>query len=92
MMETRIVVSLTQTCESCPSQWEGALKDGRALYIRYRWGRLSFGVGADIEEAVDACGEFYEPIGDGYDGYISPGEMTYRLRLYGFDFSAVACG
>jgi hypothetical protein len=35
------VVALKKTCIACPSQWEGALKDGRVVYARYRHGELS---------------------------------------------------
>lgn len=34
------VVELVQTCDACPAQWDGLLDDGRAIYIRYRWGFL----------------------------------------------------
>jgi hypothetical protein len=34
------ITELQQTCVACPSQWEGRLADGRALYIRYRHGYL----------------------------------------------------
>lgn len=33
-----MVVTLEKTCTACPAQWEGKLKDGRALYARYRAG------------------------------------------------------
>jgi hypothetical protein len=46
------VVALKKTSVACPSQWEGDLEDGRAIYIRYRHGHLSVGVGDDIDEAV----------------------------------------
>ena len=35
-----VIVMLEQTCGACPSQWEGQLADGRALYVRYRHGYL----------------------------------------------------
>jgi hypothetical protein len=74
------VTSLIQTCESCPSQWEGRTNDGRYVYVRYRWGYLSIGIGQTFREAVSrrtADGqnigprEFGKSIGDSYDG-----EMT----------------
>lgn len=46
------LATLTRTCLACPSQWEGTLYDGRAIYVRYRHGELSVGIGADIDEAV----------------------------------------
>jgi hypothetical protein len=39
------VTSIRQTCDACPSQWEGTLEDGREIYVRYRWGILHIGVG-----------------------------------------------
>jgi hypothetical protein len=46
------VVALKKTSLACPSQWEGVLEDGRVIYVRYRWGELSVGVGDDVDEAV----------------------------------------
>ena len=50
------VVKLEKTCRACPAQWEGKLEDGRMIYIRYRWGRLSIrvskGAKSDIREAI----------------------------------------
>jgi hypothetical protein len=34
------VVSLVQTCQCHPSQWEGWTSNGRAIYGRFRHGRL----------------------------------------------------
>lgn len=44
---------LQRTCAAFPSQWEGLLEDGRAIYIRARYGWLSFGLGSDIDEAIE---------------------------------------
>lgn len=38
------VVELVQTCPTCPMQWDGTLADGRKLYIRYRWGLLTYSI------------------------------------------------
>jgi hypothetical protein len=35
------LTSIEQTCLACPSQWEGKLKSGRMIYVRYRWGTLN---------------------------------------------------
>lgn len=57
------------TCQACPSQWEGTLADGRHVYVRFRFGVLSVGLGATVEEA--RCDEtFREMISDGLDGFI----------------------
>lgn len=76
------VVSLTQTCSACPSQWEGQLNDGRWLYARYRWGHLSVGLGGSLDEAVGARGPeaLYEAsCGDGLDGCMDTGELRRHL-------------
>lgn len=53
------IVRIVQTCEMFPSQWEGYLADGRAVYVRFRFGRLtvhahpSYPLGPDAECLVD---------------------------------------
>lgn len=37
----------------CPSQWEGKLSDGRAIYIRFRWGTLRASAGDTLDDAID---------------------------------------
>ena len=51
-MSIPTIIDLVQTCLSAPSQWEGVLSDGRWLYVRYRHGDLSMGVGATLDEAL----------------------------------------
>jgi len=67
------LVSLRNTCIACPSQWEGTLEDGRAIYARYRHGELSVGVGNDINEAVrngmSDQALYASDIGNGLDGF-----------------------
>jgi hypothetical protein len=79
------LVALRKTCTACPSQWEGTLDDGRAIYARYRHGELSVGVGDDIDEAVtnsrtDAA-LHADYIGDGLDGFMDLHEL--KNHLYG---------
>ena len=80
-----VVVALEKTCTACPSQWEGTLGDGRTLYVRYRGGALSVGVGQGIDEAVrnssSAATFFSEHVGDGLDGFMDFEEL--RTHLYG---------
>jgi hypothetical protein len=68
------VLTLRKTCLACPSQWEGALDDGRAVYARFRHGNLSVGIGETVDEAVDSAMSdqaLYEgEIGDGLDGFM----------------------
>jgi hypothetical protein len=79
-----VVTALKKTCTACPAQWEGTLDDGRALYIRYRWGGLSVGAGKDIDDAVkNRWGDkalFEENVGDGLDGYMDFEELKAHLH------------
>lgn len=62
--------TVTMTCVACPAQWEGTLEDGRCVYVRYRGGWLSVGIGATSYEAIDDDDTFGTQIGDHYDGTI----------------------
>jgi hypothetical protein len=79
------LVALTKTCTACPSQWEGVLEDGRAVYVRYRHGELSVGVGDGIDEAVrnGSTDEalYADYVGDGLDGFMDFEEL--KVHLYG---------
>lgn len=78
------VLSLKKTCSACPSQWEGALDDGGAVYARFRHGHLSVGIGETVERAVDNAMSdqaLYEgEIGDGLDGFMDFEELKAHLR------------
>jgi hypothetical protein len=78
------LVTLKRTCIACPSQWEGTLEDGRAIYARYRHGELSVGVGSDIDEAVhDGMSDqalYADHIGDGLDGFMDFEELKIYLH------------
>jgi hypothetical protein len=84
MSAVRTVLTLKKTCLACPSQWEGALDDGRAVYARFRHGHLSVGTGQTVEEAVDNAMSdeaLYEgDIGEGFDGFMDLGELKARLQ------------
>ena len=70
------IVKLYQTCPACPSQWEGETDDGRSVYIRYRYGRLTMSVAAGgINAAVDAEPCVVVSHGDGLDGYLTTDVM-----------------
>lgn len=77
------VIALKRTCLACPSQWEGNLEDGRAVYARYRHGELTIGVGDEIEEAVRRASSdvalYAEDVGDGLDGFMSFEELKAKL-------------
>ncbi len=49
------VVSETQTCLACPTQYEGRLSDGRGFYFRYRHGVASLGFDSK-DGSADAVG------------------------------------
>ncbi|MFZ4606093.1 MAG: hypothetical protein ACOYM5_07525 [Caulobacter sp.] len=67
------IVSLTQTCPTAPSQWEGELSDGRTLYVRYRHGGLSIGIGATVDRAVDDSDNCrFEP------GFAAPSDCDWK--------------
>ncbi len=78
------MLTLKKTCLACPSQWEGALDDGRAVYARFRHGHLSVGIGETVEEAVNNAmsdGALYDKeIGDGLDGFMDFEELKAHLR------------
>jgi hypothetical protein len=66
------LISITQTCTACPSQWDAVTDDQRTVYIRYRWGYLSVRI-SKIEDhteyaAVNGTEIFGLDYGDGLDG------------------------
>lgn len=76
------VVEVQQTCGGCPSQWEGQTDDGRAVYARYRYGKLWVGLsepGGTVDDAVVATIEkrstVHKIIGDEYDGWMEYDEL-----------------
>jgi len=73
---------LIKTCEACPSQWEGQLDDDLYLYIRYRWGVLSVGIGETLDEAIGNR-NFLEKVGDTFDGVMSTSTMLSYLVKWG---------
>jgi hypothetical protein len=76
------VVSIWQTCNSSPSQWQGSTSLGRSVYVRYRWGHLQIGVGRTFKLAVrNSSSEplLLKKVGGPWDGL-----LTYqRLRRFG---------
>ena len=78
------MLNLKKTCLACPSQWEGALEDGRTVYARFRHGHLSVGIGKTVGEAVNNAisdQALYDgEIGDGLDGFMDFEELKAHLR------------
>lgn len=75
-----VVKEIEQTCEACPSQWEGYTDDERCIYIRYRWGFLSVRIGppGDKSELAGVRGEeiLRKHLGDSYHGILSYEELV----------------
>ncbi len=70
------------TCESCPTQWEGQLRDGRYFYFRYRFGHATLAVGATAGE-VAGRRSVVMPIGDNLAGTMDQDEYRATfLDLY----------
>jgi hypothetical protein len=65
--------SLVQTCGACPSQWSALSEHGDILYIRYRHGCLSLDVNDVLAQEHDVPRDA--------DGFMTEGEMLYRLDL-----------
>jgi hypothetical protein len=84
MVAVPTVLTLKKTCLACPSQWEGVLDDGRAVYARFRHGHLSVGTGETVKGAVENAmsGEavYDGEIGDGLDGFMDFEELKAHLR------------
>ena len=74
------IKNIVQISDVCPAQWEARTMDDRPVYIRYRFGELSVGVGepgASIESAASFRKEiFRKKIGGNYSGVISWNEVA----------------
>lgn len=75
------IVKLTRTCHACPSAWEGSLKDGRFVYIRYRHGRGTITIAPSEDEIFTAHSNLLHhwDTEDG-NGWMSDFELRDRLR------------
>jgi len=74
---------LRQTCEGCPSQWEGWTDKHEPVYIRYRWGHLTVAVGEVGQEIKEMYGEnnfLSEDIDSEFDGVLSFEELKKELE------------
>ena len=69
------IVSLKQTSDACPSQWEGVTDEGKTVYIRYRFGGLTVQVGLDLGLAVVSEPIFSIGIGHSMEGIMSKEDM-----------------
>jgi hypothetical protein len=83
------ITRIVQTCRSSPSQWEGYFADGRAFYIRYRYGRLEVSAHAQNPLADDAESLVDEDLGRGpIDGELSYVDLRSILQRHGIDAPA----
>ena len=75
---------IKRTCECCPSQWEIKLTNGKMVYVRYRWGKLSIrishGETNDIWNAVAGEVILEKKIGTEFDGYLDDNVMKQYLK------------
>lgn len=76
-----VVTVLARTGLSSPSQWEGETSDGRYLYVRYRWGFLSIGIGHSRADSIEHSGNlFEEQLGHGLDGSLELEELRQATK------------
>lgn len=64
---------------ACPCQWWARTEDGQDVYIRYRFGELSWGIGADRDEAITNSGDHGREVGSDLDGVMETDEMLKHL-------------
>lgn len=75
------IKNLKQTCDACPSQWEAETKDEKPIYIRYRWGYLSFRLGEKGQTNVQDYKELFgEQLGDAFDGSLETWDMLNIIQ------------
>ncbi len=83
--EPLVIQRFYQTCQACPSQWEGWLEDGRMIYVRCRWGGLAVSISnKTTKDVMDAIGKdaeyiFNEQIADEYDGIMDTNELIGHI-------------
>jgi len=79
-----IIKKIQKTCDCCPSQWEITLKDGKMVYVRYRWGHLTIRISKDktnkIEDAINGIIIYHKQLGNGFDGYMKTRVMKRYLK------------
>lgn len=68
------VTEIRRTCFACPAQWEGKTESGY-VYVRFRWGTLSVGLGPTIKDALAAAAIFEWHDDDEYGGFMEYDEL-----------------
>jgi len=83
------IAALEQTCDACPSQWEGTLEDGTAFYVRYRGARLRIGFGETVGAAIDQMDAYTRILSnEPLDGYIRWNEVLPHFNQAVSEFYA----
>ena len=85
--EKIIIESLVMTCESFPSQWDALDINGKYIYIRYRWGKLTV-ERCDTKESYDYFNVKSEmllskQLGDLLDGELNTDDLIEILKAEG---------
>jgi hypothetical protein len=82
------IVELTRSCYGCPAAWEGFLKDGRYVYVRYRHGHGAIVAAASEEEIFTGDNQLLYRwyTGDG-NGLMSDFELRDLLKKAKISFS-----
>lgn len=70
------VVSLVQTCQCYPSQWEGWTSGGELIHVRFRHGRLWIGLAPDRDVAPTMPFVARYPGDDGNSGFLRLTRLT----------------
>jgi len=79
------IVSVQQTCESCPSQWDVWTDDPTKLYVRYRFGRLKvFPYDEDGSTILFSMPLYNGVHGDSLHGRMTTTEMRNILQSLDF--------
>jgi len=81
------IKSIRSTGSCCPAQWEGITDKNEAIYIRYRWGRLTIQRSKPNGTIRDAINEgkllYSEQIGEECDGVIMLEEVLEIIEKKG---------
>ena len=79
-------ISIKQTLEAWPSEWEGIGISGHSFYVRYRHGILTLHTSkfpsTDIDDAVDGDWIAQIEVTKENDGIMSTAKMLHHLQSY----------
>lgn len=84
------IVEYIKTCSACPAQWEMWVKNGRMIYVRYRYGHLTVNISEkpteDVAKAINGKEILSLHCGDDYHGEMEI-ETLEKLTKGILDFS-----